>query len=119
LGKNHRMKLIFKEKYSARKYNCAQKILTVFADQFKIDKSLIDDFRHHGFGRSPGGECGAIFAAKYLLRKQPLVAKEIENKFLHAVGETQCKAIRRQRKISCKECIQIIIDLMQEAVKGS
>lgn len=97
-----------------KNYNCAQKVLSAFADKYQIQQDLIDEFRKYGFGRSPNGECGALFAAKYLLQKDPVAAAEIEQKFLRLAGNTECKLIRAHSKISCRKCIEIIIDFLQK-----
>ncbi|MBN2689121.1 MAG: C-GCAxxG-C-C family protein [Gammaproteobacteria bacterium] len=95
-------------------YNCAQNVLHAFKDKYKLSDDLIKEFRKYGFGKSPNGECGAIFTAKFLLKDDHNKAKNIEEKFLNLIGETKCKLIRSQKKFSCKDCIKTAINLLKE-----
>ena len=97
-------------------YNCAQKILSAFASTYETPQSIIDDFRKDGGGRAADGECGALFAAKYLLRHNSCAMQKIEEEFRRIVGETKCIPIRTEGKVSCNDCVDIAIKLLRSLV---
>jgi len=86
-------------------YNCAQAILKAFAPLSGFDQSCLDRFAHFGGGRAPGGECGALFAAKAILRDS-IAKQEVEKAFVASAGSTRCRAIRKGRTLSCEQCVQ-------------
>ena len=57
-------------------YSCAQTIYAAFAD--KIDEEKLAYYKAMSGGRSEGGFCGALFAARNFV---PLTCKEIKTKF--------------------------------------
>jgi hypothetical protein len=86
-------------------YNCAQAILKVFAHLGGFDESCLDRFARVGGGRAPGGECGALFAAKAILRDS-VAKQEVEKAFVATAGSSKCRDIRRGRSLSCEQCVQ-------------
>jgi hypothetical protein len=86
-------------------YNCAQAILKAFAPSAGFDQSCLDRFSRFGSGRAPGGECGALFAAKAIL-SDSFAKQEVEKAFVASAGSTKCRAIRKSRTLSCEQCVQ-------------
>ncbi len=95
-------------------YNCAQKVLLAFAEKYKIEQALIDEFKKFGHGKASNNECGALFSAKYLLKNNPSAIKSIEQKFYQRTGETKCQLIRSLNKVYCNDCVEIAIELLQK-----
>ena len=91
-------------------YNCAQAILKAWQDRLDISDQEIENFRQWGGGRAKNGECGALFAANYLLEKQgkPPVSKE----FIAQVGSAFCREIKRVNKVSCSRCVDIANEII-------
>ncbi len=88
------------------RYNCAQAILKAYAPVVGVEESCFDRFSQFGSGRAPGGECGALFAAKAIVAKSP-AKQEVEKEFAETAGTTRCRDIRKGRRVSCEQCVQI------------
>lgn len=97
-------------------YNCAQAVLAAYAEHAAVDQTCMERFARFGGGRAPNGECGALFAAKALLR-DPSAQERIEGAFTLATGATQCRAIRKLRRASCAECVQTAADELFSQVR--
>jgi coenzyme F420-reducing hydrogenase alpha subunit len=95
------------------KYNCAQAILKSFAPHTSVAESCLDRFKTCGGGRSPSGECGALYAAKAMV-SDPDARQRLEDNFVQAAGSTQCRVIRRARQFSCQQCVQKAADELTE-----
>lgn len=87
------------------RYNCAQAVLRAYAPAVGVGKTCLDRFSQFGSGRAPGGECGALFAAKSIL-EDPAAKKEVEKAFVDVAGTTICRDIRKGRRASCEQCVQ-------------
>jgi hypothetical protein len=90
-------------------YNCAQAVLRAYANHIPVDQACLDRFSHFGGGKAPGGECGALFAAKAMLA-DPAARRRVEEAFAEVAGATQCRAIRKLRRVSCSQCVQTAAD---------
>jgi hypothetical protein len=91
------------------RYNCAQAILKAYAPAVGAGESCLDRFAKFGSGRAPGGECGALFAAKAIVADSS-AKKEIERAFVEIARTTKCREIRQGRRLSCEQCVQIAAD---------
>jgi hypothetical protein len=91
------------------RYNCAQAILKAYASAVDAGESCLGRFGQFGSGRAPGGECGALFAAKAIVADAN-AKKEVETAFVEIAGTTKCREIRRGRQVSCEKCVQIAAD---------
>ena len=91
-------------------YNCAQAILKAWQERLKISSEEIEEFRRWGGGRAKDGECGALFAANYLLEKQgkPLITDE----FVTQVGSASCHEIKRVGKVACSRCVDVADEII-------
>ncbi len=85
--------------------NCAQAVLRAYADVAGVGPCCIERFSQFGSGRAPEGQCGALFAAKAMLH-DPAARRAVEDSFLRAAGSTACREIRREGRITCKQCVQ-------------
>lgn len=92
-----------------QRYNCAQAVLKTYASVAGVGQACVDQFARYGGGRAPGGECGALYAAKALLA-DPQAKQEVEQHFLTVTGTTACRDIRQERRVSCEQCVQAAAD---------
>lgn len=97
-----------------QKLNCAKSILEAFEE---LDEKTSKEIGHGG-GSAPSGECGAAYAAKYILNKHnPDKLTDFEERFKQLAGSTKCKEIRKLRKLSCVGCVEKSAELLSE-LKG-
>ena len=89
--------------------NCAQAVLKAYASHAGVAQGCVERFSQFGSGRAPGGECGALFAAKCLLEDES-ARRSLEEAFILAAGSAQCRQIRKLRQLSCRQCVQVAAD---------
>lgn len=97
----------------SERYNCAQAILITFESRFSVSEADILSAKTMGYGRVPGGLCGALYAGKYLLKDQ-IKAEQLTREFERKAGSTRCRKILRLKLISCKECVALTARLLDE-----
>ena len=98
-----------------RKHNCAQAVIAAFMDTFPINEETLAEFASCGGGKAPGGECGALYAAQYILEKfKPEYVDKCKDLFLQAAGSTKCKEIRSLKKIPCVGCVEKAAEILEE-----
>ncbi|MBF0386894.1 MAG: C-GCAxxG-C-C family protein [Candidatus Omnitrophica bacterium] len=91
------------------KLNCAQTIINAFKDKFSYSDDTVARFAGHGGGRAPEGECGSLYAARFLLDKAPSsIIKECESALRERAGSTKCREIRAGHKLSCLGCVETV-----------
>ena len=88
--------------------NCAQAVLKGFQKEFEITDQEIEEYRAWGGGRAEGGECGAIFAAKRLLKEKGI---ELSEEFENLAGGYLCTDIKK-KKFTCAEYVRIADELV-------
>lgn len=98
----------FTGKNGFKPLNCAQTILHIFRERFDfISEAEISDFKKMGVGKAPGGECGMVYAAKFLLQnsgKSEDVA-DFEKFFSDFTGSLECSEIRKKKRTFCTLCV--------------
>jgi hypothetical protein len=100
------------------KYNCAQAILKAYSRMTGVGDLCLARFKQCGGGRTPTGECGALYAAKQMV-EDPQGRRQLEDRFVEAAGSTQCREIRRARQFSCHQCVETVADqLLNHIVDG-
>lgn len=87
------------------RYNCAQAVLKAYAPAIGAGGACVDRFSQYGSGRAPGGECGALFAAKAIVG-DAAAKSEVEREFVGLAGTTKCREIRQGRQVSCEQCVE-------------
>jgi xanthine dehydrogenase molybdopterin-binding subunit B len=87
-----------------KEHNCAQAVAKAFGRD-----DLIVRLKSCGGGRAEGGLCGALYAALLMLPENK--KEEAEKQFCDRAGDILCKAIRREGKTPCVECVRIAADL--------
>ena len=86
--------------------NCAQSVARAAKSEYGVTETEIESLKAFGGGRAPGGLCGAVYAAQWLIgRKSPTGAEEVLKAFHKAIGETRCRDIRAAKKRSCMDCV--------------
>lgn len=86
-----------------KRLNCADAIRQAFTELDQETKEVLCK----GGGRSPDGECGALCAAKSILKKHhPQQVKELDKFFLELAGSKNCDEIRSLKKLSCLGCVE-------------
>jgi hypothetical protein len=99
------------------RYNCAQAVLMAYAPAIGVGGAYVERFSQYGSGRAPGGECGALFAAKAIV-EDAAARSEVEREFMEFAGTTKCREIRQDRRISCQQCVQTAADAVFRQVTG-
>lgn len=98
--------------HASRTMNCAQSILRAFQPHHAVSEERIAAARRWGGGCAPEGRCGALHAA---MDCTPAVAERLRQDFIAQVGSESCRAIRRERRRSCEDCVAIAATLLAEA----
>ncbi|APG27390.1 hypothetical protein A7E78_05765 [Syntrophotalea acetylenivorans] len=98
------------------KYNCAQAVLLTFKNRFAVQDADIQSAKTMGYGRVPGGLCGALYAGKYLLSDR-VTSEKLTREFERRAGSSQCKRILKLKLITCKECVALTARLIDEYSK--
>ena len=96
-------------------YNCAQSILLAFQEEFNINEETILEFKALGGGRAPEGYCGALYSALSLDLPQE-IKDEIETQFVEKARFNTCREIRKNKTLSCVECVQLAENLVNEVM---
>ena len=97
--------------------NCAQAILRAFANVADVDAECVQRFSQFGSGHAPGGECGALFAAKTLLEDEA-AQQRVEAAFVSAAGSAACRQIRSLGRLTCRQCVATASDRVYEQAQA-
>lgn len=95
--------------------NCAQAVLDAWQAKTGVEMYPVADFKPFGGGRAPDNECGALYAACACL---PLQAEALRAAFKERVGATACRALKRELRVPCEECVATAADLLQSRFFG-
>ena len=101
-------KLFLGQQKGYKRLNCAQAIAEAFKEEYGfITKDTVKAFKKMGHGKAPNGECGMLYAAKYIFEKngQEDKAKEFEKHFIKFAGATKCKELIKKKIPFCAYCI--------------
>lgn len=102
--------------HGKEKYNCAQAILKFFQEDYKIEQSLIDKYKKKGGGRAEGGVCGALHASYFLIKNKEMTAMA-DKHFADEAGSIVCKEIKRAKKLSCEQCVDLAERILHDMEK--
>lgn len=92
-------------------YNCAQAILRTYQKRFSIPDRDIIAARKKGYGKVPGGLCGALYAGRLLLDDEHK-SQQLTRDFESRAGSARCKQILHLKCLSCKECVALTARLL-------
>ncbi|HNX22527.1 MAG TPA: hypothetical protein PKG60_00665 [Spirochaetota bacterium] len=99
----------FTGKNGYRRLNCAQTILQIFIDKFDfVTEERISEFKKMGAGKAPLGECGMVYAAKFILHNsgRDTEIAGFENFFSDFAGSLKCSEINKKKREFCTLCIK-------------
>ena len=97
-------------------YNCAQAVLKALEEVCPVDEAMIQQYANAGGGRGEGGVCGALLAAKALLADPAAIAR-LEARFREEAGALTCRDIRKQRRVTCSQCVGAAARLLSEELR--
>ncbi|MDD5428978.1 MAG: C-GCAxxG-C-C family (seleno)protein [Candidatus Omnitrophica bacterium] len=107
-------KMHYKGHSGADKLNCGQAIIAAFREKFSLNDEAIKLFAGYGAGKAPGGECGAFYAARFILDgKNKDKIKACEEMFTSSAGSTKCKEIKALKKFPCLGCVEKIAEFLE------
>ncbi len=92
--------------------NCAQAVLHGAREKGLTEVEL-EQFEMMGGGRAPAGMCGALYAAVTLAKGCD--RSHILDTFKYHTGHTECRQIRKARRVSCNGCVQSASHLLESA----
>ncbi|MDO8663079.1 MAG: C-GCAxxG-C-C family protein [Candidatus Omnitrophota bacterium] len=102
-------KAYYTDRSGPKKLNCAQSVIAAFREEFGLDENTVCLFASFGSGRAPEGECGAFYAAKFILQvNHQDKLDECQNIFISKAGSLKCKEIRKINKLPCLGCVETI-----------
>jgi len=91
--------------------NCVQAVLKVFQAECGISDEVVTRAGKLGGGRAEGGVCGALYAT-WMLCGDDDIKVCIDGEFRESAGCIRCKVIRKQGKLSCRECVGLAAELL-------
>jgi Asp/Glu/hydantoin racemase len=101
--------------YGHKKLNCCQAVAAAFSDKLLISKETMDRFASYGGGKAPDGECGAVYAAKYIIKNIGKGSVEECNDIILAhAGAAKCREIRQLRKLPCIGCVEKMAEYIEK-----
>ncbi len=102
--------------HPAYRHNCAQAIAHKWHQHFEIPFAIVADMKSCGGGRSPEGLCGALYAGMNILDKKE-DKQHLLTQFEATTGQTKCLELKRDRKFSCPQCVDLVDRLIEEIEK--
>ena len=99
--------------HGKEKFNCAQAVLKAFQMESGISEDTIQIAASQGGGRAPEGVCGALHAARVILKNSTTLTS-IETDFAAKAGSNQCREIRGIRALSCRGCVALSAHLLEQ-----
>lgn len=97
---NFAERLFLGQQNGYKRLNCAQAIAEAFRQEYNfLTEDTVKDFKKMGHGKAPNGECGMLYAAKYIFEKNnlPDKAQEFEKHFRDFAGTTKCKELIKKK----------------------
>jgi len=112
----------FTGRNGCRRLNCAQTIAEIFKDKFYfITENTISDFKKKGSGKAAGGECGMVYAAKFILENSGSHddVAEFEKFFIELAGSLKCSHIIKKKREFCNLCIKETAAYLERKIANS
>lgn len=99
-------------------WNCAQSIMKRFQEHTGLsDQEIEAHYRSKGAGKSPGGVCGALYAACQIADRFSL--PNPTEAFNLMAGETRCAELKRLNRSSCRDRVKLAEEILLESLKKS
>ena len=103
--------------HGVEKLNCAQAVLKAFEKEHGVSEREIQAASKNGGGRAQNGLCGALHSARSLVNGVE-EQERLEGAFEAQAGALKCREIRELRRLSCKECVGLSAELVQQHYTG-
>ncbi len=116
-NKNKTLKAVDTFHHPEYRHNCAQAIVNKWHSHFNVPPTVIADMKACGGGRAPEGLCGALYGGLHLLQSEEEKEKLIDG-FCKAAGQTNCRALKAEKRTSCEQCVDIADSLIEKVVRG-
>ena len=100
--------------HGAENYNCAQAIFKTFQKECAVSEDVILEHKKSGGGRVEGNVCGAVFAVTELI---PDKSEHVMAEFQQRAGAVTCRELKIAGQTSCKGCVGIAADILEEELK--
>jgi len=97
-------------------YNCAQTVYKSMEKHHAISHKMVEELSAKGGGRAEGGTCGALYAALQFMDCQETKTRLIEHFETHG-GSTQCRELRKAKRMSCHDCVATAADWAENCIK--
>jgi hypothetical protein len=97
-----------------QRLNCAQAVAHAWAQDTASTHTAIAEHAAHGSGKAPDGECGALYAARQVAKKQGRKTEHLHQGFAAIHGHTACSELRA-RRVACEDCVRTAADLVAAA----
>ncbi|MBU1043214.1 MAG: hypothetical protein KJ915_02310 [Candidatus Omnitrophica bacterium] len=113
-------KLFLGKQPEHKRLNCAQAIAQTFKLKYSfITDQTIKEFKRMGFGKAPKGECGMLYAAKYIFEnnQQSDKAQKFEQEFIRFAGSNKCSEIIKKKIAFCAECVSKTAEFIDQKKK--
>ncbi len=91
-----------------RPYSCAQTMWVAFKNE---DEKFLSEMKANSGGRSEGGICGALYAARKILPESS--RQKLDELFASQAGSLKCKEIKSLAKTPCQECVRIAASIVE------
>jgi hypothetical protein len=102
--------------FRSRQTNCAQSVAQAWCEKTRRDCQEHEHLRGCGHGHSPGGMCGALYAAKLIAG--PDRATQVETAFMQMSGGlTRCRDLRTHRAMACADCVGTAARALSEQIQ--
>ena len=89
------------------RFNCAQAI----THKWGCKDNLVAEMKKCGGGRAADGNCGALHGALMVLQEKELKERMLDL-FAEKAGSNSCIEIKKAKKTSCQECVDIADQLL-------
>ncbi len=108
-------KAYYTDRSGPKKLNCAQAVIAAFREKFGLDENAVNLFASFGSGKAPEGECGALYAAKFILNGNHRdKLEECRNVFMSKAGSVKCKEARQLKKLPCVGCVETMAEFLDK-----
>jgi hypothetical protein len=102
------------DRTGSKKMNCCESVANAFKDRIPLPDEELKNYAQFGGGRAPGGDCGAVYAAKRLLETSGSQdSTKLVEIFKTAAGSTKCREIRALKKLSCSGCVEKAAEVVE------
>jgi hypothetical protein len=103
--------------FKTRRLNCAQSVLRAFQQEHGVTEDKIEAAGHHGGGRAEEGRCGALHGALQLADDDS-ARDNLRKAFVAKASSEKCREIRKNKTLSCEQCVELAAELVAGLKRG-